>query len=61
MTFAPADPVVWNGEPCTVTLVRGRMVSLTRERDGFTIITSAEILSTHQPAPEPRQSLLGGL
>jgi hypothetical protein len=63
MTFAPDQSVLWNGEACLVVLVRGAMVSLSRERDGFTIITNAEVLAGHQPAIErlPRASLLGGL
>lgn len=63
MTFAPADPVLWNGEACTVVAVRGDGIALRRDRDGFTIITTADLLAGHQFAPKaprlPRASLLG--
>jgi hypothetical protein len=61
--FAPADPVLWNGDACTVTVVRGDSVALNRDSDGFTVITTAEILAGHQYSPKPprmpRASLLG--
>lgn len=61
MTFLPAQSALWNGEACTVIEVRGDMVVLTREHDGFTIITNAEALAGHQVVAEQLQrlSLLG--
>jgi hypothetical protein len=48
MMFLAGDCVLWNCEACTVMEVRGGMVVLRREHDGFTIITNAEVLAGHQ-------------
>lgn len=61
MIFAPGQAVLWGGEPCTVVAVRER-IALARDSDGYTIITDAETLAAHQPAPlvPPTRSLIGG-
>lgn len=61
MTFLPAQSVLWNGEACTVDRVQGAVVVLHRERDGFAVITSADVLAGHQAVAEQlaRLSLLG--
>jgi hypothetical protein len=66
LTFIRDQLVLWNGAECRVTLMRDAGgIALERLSDGWSIITTADILAGHQPQPPapsrkmPRASLLG--